>query len=32
MGDFANRVFNVVRQVPRGKVTTYGQEKTGTGV
>lgn len=25
MGDFANRVFEVVRQVPRGKVTTYGQ-------
>lgn len=25
MGDFANRVFAVVRQVPRGKVTTYGQ-------
>lgn len=25
MGDFANRVFAVVRQVPRGRVTTYGQ-------
>ena len=25
VGDFANRVFEVVRQVPRGKVTTYGQ-------
>ncbi|MCI8425145.1 MAG: MGMT family protein [Adlercreutzia sp.] len=25
MGDFANRVFAVVRQVPRGCVTTYGQ-------
>lgn len=25
MGDFANRVFEVVRQIPRGKVATYGQ-------
>ncbi|BAK45208.1 MGMT family protein [Eggerthella sp. YY7918] len=25
MGDFSNRVFRIVRQVPRGKVTTYGQ-------
>lgn len=25
MGDFANRVFVVVRQIPRGKVSTYGQ-------
>lgn len=25
MGDFSERVFRVVRQVPRGKVATYGQ-------
>ena len=25
MGDFSNRVFQVVRGVPRGKVATYGQ-------
>lgn len=25
MGDFSQRVFGVVRQVPRGKVVTYGQ-------
>lgn len=25
MGDFANRVFGVVRLIPRGKVSTYGQ-------
>lgn len=25
MGDFSQRVFGVVRQVPRGKVATYGQ-------
>ena len=25
MGDFSTRVFAVVRQVPRGKVATYGQ-------
>ena len=25
MGDYANRVFKVVRQIPRGKVATYGQ-------
>lgn len=25
MGDYADRVFAVVRQVPRGKVATYGQ-------
>ena len=25
MGDFSNRVFAVVRNVPRGKVATYGQ-------
>ncbi len=25
MGDFANRVFGVVRRIPRGKVATYGQ-------
>ena len=25
MGDFANRVFEVVRQIPCGKVSTYGQ-------
>lgn len=25
MGEFANRVFHVVRQIPRGKVSTYGQ-------
>lgn len=25
MGDFANRVFEVVKQIPRGKVSTYGQ-------
>lgn len=25
MGDFANRVFAVVRCIPRGKVSTYGQ-------
>lgn len=25
MGEFADRVFSVVRQVPRGKVATYGQ-------
>ena len=25
MGDYANRVFAVVRRIPRGKVATYGQ-------
>lgn len=25
MGDFANRVFGVVKAIPRGKVATYGQ-------
>lgn len=25
MGDFANRVFAVVRRIPRGSVATYGQ-------
>lgn len=25
MGDFSNRVFDVVRCIPRGKVATYGQ-------
>ena len=25
MGEFAEKVFEVVRQVPKGKVTTYGQ-------
>lgn len=25
MGEFSDRVFKIVRQVPRGKVTTYGQ-------
>lgn len=25
MGDFANRVFGVVKTIPRGKVATYGQ-------
>ena len=25
MGEFSNRVFGIVRQVPLGKVTTYGQ-------
>ena len=25
MGDYADKVFAVVRQVPRGKVATYGQ-------
>ena len=25
VGDYANRVFKVVRQIPRGKVATYGQ-------
>lgn len=25
MGDFANRVFKVVQQIPCGKVATYGQ-------
>ena len=25
MGDFADKVFEIVRQVPYGKVTTYGQ-------
>ena len=25
MGDFSDRVFEVVRHIPRGKVTTYGQ-------
>lgn len=25
MGSFANRVFEVVLQIPRGKVSTYGQ-------
>lgn len=25
MGDFANRVFSVVRRIPAGKVATYGQ-------
>ena len=25
MGDFSERVFQVVRQVPRGKVASYGQ-------
>lgn len=25
MGDFANRVFAVVKHIPRGKVATYGQ-------
>lgn len=25
MGEFADKVFQIVRQVPAGKVTTYGQ-------
>ena len=25
MGDFSNRVFAVVRRIPRGSVATYGQ-------
>lgn len=25
MGQFANRVFEVVRRIPKGKVSTYGQ-------
>lgn len=25
MGDFSNRVFAVVRRIPRGRVATYGQ-------
>ena len=25
MGEFSDRVFDIVRQVPSGKVTTYGQ-------
>ena len=25
MGEFANRVFEVVRRIPKGKVSTYGQ-------
>jgi len=25
MGDFADKVFELVRQIPRGKVSTYGQ-------
>lgn len=25
MGDYANRVFAIVRRIPRGKVATYGQ-------
>lgn len=25
MGEFADKVFEIVRQVPAGKVTTYGQ-------
>lgn len=25
MGDFSERVFSVVRQIPQGKVATYGQ-------
>ena len=25
MGEFSDKVFEIVRQVPRGKVTTYGQ-------
>ncbi len=25
MGEFAERVFDVVRRIPRGKVSTYGQ-------
>ena len=25
MGAFADRVFAVVKQIPRGKVATYGQ-------
>lgn len=25
VGDYANRVFGVVKRIPRGKVTTYGQ-------
>ena len=25
MGDFSNRVFEVVRRIPRGKVASYGQ-------
>ena len=25
MGDFSDRVFEVVRRIPRGKVATYGQ-------
>ena len=25
MGDFSDRVFKVVRRIPRGKVATYGQ-------
>lgn len=25
MGEFADKVFEVVRQIPRGKVSTYGQ-------
>ena len=25
MGEFANKVFDVVKRIPRGKVATYGQ-------
>ncbi len=25
LGEFANRVFDVVRRIPRGRVSTYGQ-------
>lgn len=25
MGEFADRVYEIVRQVPKGRVTTYGQ-------
>lgn len=25
MGDFSDKVFSVVREIPRGKVSTYGQ-------
>ena len=25
MGEFSNKVYAVVRQIPRGKVATYGQ-------
>lgn len=31
MGEFADKVFEVVRRIPRGKVTTYGQVARAIG-